>query len=427
MLILLGAGLTGLSCALKLSEKKARYIVIEKESKPGGLCRTERKDGFLFDFSGHLLHLRWPQTSSFVKEVLNKNIKKIKRDSKIYLKGRYIDYPFQINLYNLPDKIKNRCVRDLIVSRFENQKTNPLNFKSWSYTVFGKSISECFMIPYNEKLYSFPAEKLTALWIEGFVPIPSLSEVISGAYIKKIEGKGYNSSFYYPLYGGIESLVKRIYEKVKKNIMLQSEVIEVNFRKKKIKLNNSKEIKYSKLVSTIPLKNLILNSDAPDTIKSYAKKLKHNSVHILNLGIKNSTPPYHWIYFAQREIPFYRMGFYTNFSKKLAPPNFSSVYVEFSSKPQENFDKNKAMFQTLKWLKLLGIIRDEKDIITDMWLDIECAYVIYDREREKAVENINNFLKEKDVISTGRYGGWKYSFMEENIKDGFEAAEKSIN
>ncbi len=426
MLILLGAGLTGLSCALKLSEKKASYIVIEKNSRPGGLCRTEEKDGFLFDFSGHLLHLRWEHTSNFVKELLNKNIKKIKRDAKIYLKGRYIDYPFQINLYNLPNKIKNRCVRDFIVSRFENEKPDPLNFKDWSYKLFGKAISEYFMIPYNEKLYSSPAQDLTALWIEGFVPIPSLSEVISGAYIEKVEGKGYNSSFYYPIHGGIESLVKKIYEKVKKNIMLQSEVIAINFCQKKIKLNNSKEIKYSKLVSTIPLKNLILNSDAPDIIKSYAKKLKHNSVHVLNLGIKNSTPPYHWIYFAQREIPFYRIGFYTNFSKNLAPDGFSSVYVEFSSKPEETFDKNKAKSQTLKWLKLLGIIKNEKDIITDMWLDIDCAYVIYDREREKAVENINNFLREKDVVSTGRYGGWKYSFMEENIKDGFKAAERLI-
>lgn len=426
MLIILGAGLTGLSCALKLLEGRRKYIVIEKEGRAGGLCRTIEKDKFLFDFSGHLLHLRWKETSNFVAEMLQDNLKKIKRNSKIYIKGIYSDYPFQINLYNLPNSIKKKCVEDFITSRLRNEKPNPLNFKEWSYSVFGKSISEQFMIPYNEKLYSFKAQDMTALWIEGFVPIPSISDIISGAYIKKVEGSGYNSTFYYPIYGGIESLVRKIYERVKENVMLESDVSGINFSQKKIKLNNSKEIKYSRLVSTIPLKNLILMSDAPQSIKSAAKKLKHNTVHILNLGMKKTKIPYHWIYFPQNNIPFYRIGFYSNFSKKLAPNGFSSMYVEFSSEPDKSFDINKARKEAIKWLKILKIINDEDDIITEMWSTIACAYVIYNGERERAVERIHSFLKEKNVISTGRYGGWKYSFMEENIKDGFETAQRLI-
>lgn len=421
MLIIIGAGLSGLSCAFKLSRFKD-FIVIEKEKKPGGLCRTLQKQGFLFDFSGHLLHLRWKETSQFVLNILDGNVQKIKRNAQIYLKKIYTDYPFQINLYNLPQEIKLKCVRDFIKAQITPNKPDIYNFRNWSESVFGKSISKYFMIPYNEKLYSTPAESFTALWIEKFVPIPSITDVVNGAYIKKIENTGYNYEFYYPLKGGIETLVNKIYENVKEKVLTDSEVIYINFSEKKLKLKNSKIVKYKKLVSTIPLKDLILISDAPSYIKNEAKKLKHNTIYILNIGIKKTHYPQHWIYFPEKNIPFYRAGFYANFSPFMAPEGFSSLYLEFSTNPDNYFDMNYIEKKSINWLKKLGVIKNHKDISVKMWTKIDCAYVIYNRERESAVKKINDFLKHRNALSIGRYGAWKYSFMEENIKDGFEAA-----
>ena len=54
--LILGAGLTGLSCAYHL---KKDYLLVEKESEPGGIVRTRiRHKGFLCDGTGHWLHLR---------------------------------------------------------------------------------------------------------------------------------------------------------------------------------------------------------------------------------------------------------------------------------------------------------------------------------------------------------------------------------
>ena len=53
--IIIGAGLTGLSAALH-SERD--YLVLERDQRVGGLTRTEDIEGFLFNHTGHWLHLR---------------------------------------------------------------------------------------------------------------------------------------------------------------------------------------------------------------------------------------------------------------------------------------------------------------------------------------------------------------------------------
>src|SRR5262245_59247986 len=64
--LILGAGLTGLSCAYHL---ESDYLLVEKENEPGGIVRTRaRQPGFLCDGTGHWLHLR----NSYIKELAQK-------------------------------------------------------------------------------------------------------------------------------------------------------------------------------------------------------------------------------------------------------------------------------------------------------------------------------------------------------------------
>src|SRR5881396_2751848 len=56
--VILGAGLTGLSAAYHLG---APSLVIEREAEVGGLARTHIDNGFTLDCTGHLLHLKDPR------------------------------------------------------------------------------------------------------------------------------------------------------------------------------------------------------------------------------------------------------------------------------------------------------------------------------------------------------------------------------
>ena len=68
MILIVGAGLAGLSTAFHLSDMPHRLY--ERESEVGGLCRSYRKDGFTFDYTGHLLHFRQPDIKALVERLL---------------------------------------------------------------------------------------------------------------------------------------------------------------------------------------------------------------------------------------------------------------------------------------------------------------------------------------------------------------------
>src|SRR5262245_23441036 len=63
-IVIIGGGLAGLSAAYHLREHEP--AVFEKEPAIGGLCRSFTQDGFTFDCTGHLVHLR----NQYVKELV---------------------------------------------------------------------------------------------------------------------------------------------------------------------------------------------------------------------------------------------------------------------------------------------------------------------------------------------------------------------
>ncbi|MCM8799269.1 MAG: FAD-dependent oxidoreductase, partial [Candidatus Omnitrophica bacterium] len=67
-IVILGAGLTGLSTAYFLQRHIKDISVFEKEKEVGGLCRSKIKDGFIFDYAGHLLHFRQKRIYLWIKE-----------------------------------------------------------------------------------------------------------------------------------------------------------------------------------------------------------------------------------------------------------------------------------------------------------------------------------------------------------------------
>ncbi len=79
MIVIIGAGLAGLSTAFHL--KGLPYRVFEKEKEAGGLCRSYQKDGFTFDLTGHLLHFRQPEIKALVEDLLPGRLEKHARRS----------------------------------------------------------------------------------------------------------------------------------------------------------------------------------------------------------------------------------------------------------------------------------------------------------------------------------------------------------
>lgn len=420
-IIILGAGLAGLSVAYHLQKKGIDYEIFEKEDIAGGLCRSKNIDGFTFDYSGHLLHFKYRYTYDLVRDLLNNNLIQHKRNSWVYAFNTYIPYPFQANLFGLPPKIIKDCLLGFIQVTNNNcyDKKQNNNFRDWIYRTFGSGVARHFMIPYNKKFWTFSPTRLTCDWVNGLVPQPSLEDVIEGTVIRSSKAWGYNANFWYPEKGGIQELASAFVKKIPK-INLSCLCQKIDIKNKKIIFGNGREEKFDRLISTVALPELAnMIEDLPRSVTISFKKLKWISILNLNLGIdRQNISDKHWVYFPQKDLIFFRIGFWHNFSSYLTPPHKSSLYIELSYSRNKPVNKNNIVSWIIKDLIKTRIILDTEEILAQDINDIKYGYPIYDRNYHPARESILKFLYQHNIISCGRFGSWRYTSMEDVILDG---------
>lgn len=423
-ILILGAGLTGLSTAWHLQKKGIDCKVFEKESEVGGLCRSKKVDGFSFDYSGHLLHFRNCYTFNLVRSLLGNNLIEHQRSAWIYTNKRYIPYPFQAHLYSLPAKVKKECLTGLIKASNNGSKTKELknNFLHWINSTFGKGIAKHFLIPYNTKFWTVAPQEMTCEWLDGFVPVPSLRQMVEGAFKDSKRDFGYNVKFWYPKIEGIASLPNALASCIK-NVYTNCEVTGIDLIKKEIILSGLRKERFDYLISTIPLPEIPkLIRGMPAKILPSFDKLRWNSIFNLNLGIESrSDDKKHWVYFPGKSTSFFRVGFFHNFSSYIAPRSKGSLYVEVAY-PQDKHIDTKIIPQLKDELRQVGILNGNGICAEDI-RQIKYGYLIYDHNYRLARLNILNFLKQNDIISCGRYGSWRYMSMEDVILDGKNTAD----
>jgi len=137
----LGAGLTGLGAALALERSGVSYRAFEKLSVPGGHAVTLEDEGFRFDRTGHLLHLRDQTLREEVIEWLAGDVREIARRSVIWSNGVYTRYPFQANTFGLPPAVSFECVMGFLEAHFATEKSPPKSFEEFCLSHFGAGIT----------------------------------------------------------------------------------------------------------------------------------------------------------------------------------------------------------------------------------------------------------------------------------------------
>jgi protoporphyrinogen oxidase len=421
VIVILGAGLSGLSAAFHLKGKK--YLIFEKEAEVGGLCRSVTHDGFTFDYTGHLLHLSHSYTKKLFDELLPDRLIRHHRRAVIYFKGSYIPFPFQANLWALPKELTRECLIEFIQASCGKVQKGK-DFLSWIYQTFGAGIAKHFMIPYNEKLWRIPLDEVSLEWVQRFIPCPNLEEVIDGALGVNLKGFGYNQEFLYPLEGGIQILPRAFLAKVQ-DVQLGKEVASIDIEKKMVRFQDGSETTYHALLSSLPFDELLERiKPCPEEIKNLHKALRYVSVININLGVdREGISDQHWVYFPEPSYPFYRVGFVSNLSPHMAPHGTSALSVEISCLPSTPPSLEKVREQTLAALVSTGILRAEDEILVEKMIFIKHAYVIYDRFRGEHLPRIIQFLRTNHIYPLGRYGRWEYATMEDAILQGQEAAE----
>ncbi|MBJ2118820.1 MULTISPECIES: protoporphyrinogen/coproporphyrinogen oxidase [Proteus] len=412
--IIIGAGVTGLSYA---NFTKNNYLIFDQSSIPGGYCKTIHQDGFVWDYSGHFFHFTDEKIKNFVFERMeHQEIKNIIKNTKIYLKNRYIDFPFQKNIHQLPKENFIKAIYELYNLSIKNSVQESKSFKEMIINNYGNEICDLFLIPYNEKLYATDLDTLDSGAMGRFFPKAKLNEIIDNFIDKNTIS--YNSRFIYPENGAYEYIKALLVDIPQNKLNLNEGIVSINKECKTVTTSKNRIFSYDNLISTTPLTNLFsLTSTQYDENKFTANKVK-----VFNLGFdKPSTNKEHWIYYPEKNIIFYRVGFYNN----ILSSDKMSLYVEIGSPSNDGTENQETILlnKVIEDLKKVGVITDQ-NLISYNYLEMNPAYVHINRDSELEKLEKMKELSTYNIYSIGRYGEWKYCSIEDNIKDAVNLANK---
>ena len=410
--LILGAGLTGLTFAAHKSADE--YVVIEKEKTYGGYCGTHIKNDFIWDYSGHFFHFKTDKIKQmFLDAVPPDDVVEVKKNTKILYHDRLIDYPFQTNIHQLPQKDFIDCLYDLYFRKSDCQSEN---FIEMLYAKFGKSITEKFLKPYNEKLYACQLSRLDVDAMGRFFPYADIDDIIRN--FKTENNQYYNGTFLYPRKGA-QQFIDYLYSKVnKEKIYYNESIIKIDFERKLL-YTKDRQYHYEYLVSTIPLNRFVEYLGLPKD-----ENMSYNKVLTLNIGFDtDSTEKFseiHWLYVPDKKYNFYRIGFYNH----IVPASKLSVYVEIGFSAEQSVDVEKEFEETIKNMKSIAIIHSDTKVLDWEAIVMDPAYVHINQKTENFKNSLFQQMEKDNIYSIGRYGEWKYCSMEDCILDALELGKR---
>ena len=400
--LIVGAGVSGLAFADWLHDDD--YWILEAEDEIGGFCRTVKRDGFVWDYAGHFFHFRHPEIERYLVERMDgQRILRIERDSRIWYADRFIDFPFQKNIHQLPQAEYEACLRALE----ERPEPKGGSFKDMLYAHYGHGIAEKFLIPYNEKLYATNLARLDANAMGRFFPHASVEEILRNA--EEPTNEGYNATFTYPEGGAIQYVTALARGVRNDRLALSERLLRIDLATKTA-TTTRREIRYETLISSIPLIKLLRLCG----IEHDPEVFSHNKVLVFNLGFDRKGPPgVHWIYYPQRELSFYRVGFYDNIFGSDRMSLYTEIGLPGDAKLTQD-ERGALKARVLSDLQACGIITNQALLAShEVLMDPAYVHITMRSNAEAAAKR--RFLASRDVHSIGRYGAWTYCSIEDNI------------
>jgi protoporphyrinogen oxidase len=408
--LVIGAGISGLaSCAFS---KEAEYLLLEADTEIGGYCKTVKREGFTWDYSGHFFHFKHPEIESWLRaRMKGQRILTVEKKSFIAYKGASIDFPFQKNIHQLPRDEFIDCLHDLYFARSSDvagrARPSEGNFKEMLYARFGRSIAEKFLIPYNEKLYACDLSILDRDAMGRFFPQADLTDVIRN--MKAADNASYNSTFTYPEGGAIE-YVRALASAVSADALSVGErLIDIDLRRH-VARTTKRDIRFERLISSAPFYRLVKMAGLAHEPGAFT----WNKVLVFNLGFdRKADSGRHWVYYPDRSTCFYRIGYYDN----IFDTDRLSLYVELGY-PQDatlgEVEIENARLRVLADLEREGVTRGHR-LVAHHSVVMDPAYVHITRTSLAEHARLSRILRANGVYSIGRYGGWTYCSIEDNI------------
>lgn len=438
-IVIIGAGPVGVGASHRLVERRStNWLVLEKTGVAGGIARSETDSrGFTWDCAGHVLFSKDQRFKDFCKNVLRDRLGNLERSSKILASGRWVDYPFQNNIHQLPFHKKLSCLLGLYKASLDPE-ASPANFEEWIQSSFGSGIADQFLLPYNRKVWSHPLSEMGIYWMNDRVSVIDFKKILKNTFLKKNDaGWGPNAIFHYPKKGGFGSIFSERLEPLKEHVRFNTDVKEIDVEKKEIRASNGQTFSYDWLISAMPIDELVSKiPSSPSTVRQAANGLAYHGVYSVGVGLKRKvTTDFCWAYFPDPTLPFYRVTHLSKYSPFNVPggdtDTHGSFLCEIPYSKSHPVSANGVAESAIAGLIRAGLMseRDRESVVSTHVVDCPYAYPIPTRDRDSRLVQIQPWLESKQVLSRGRFGTWRYEIgnSDHAFMMGWEAVDKILS
>lgn len=398
--LILGAGPAGLTFANRLRQKgENSFLVLEKEEKAGGLCRSQEVDGAPFDIGGgHFLDVRRPKVNEFLFGFMPEDEWDLyTRDSRIIVNGNELGHPIEANIWQMKLQDQVEYLKSIAVAGCNRGEEIPNEFVDWIYWKLGSKIAEDYMIPYNQKMFNKELNELGTYWLEK-LPNVSFEETL----LSCLEHKPYgtqpgHAQFYYPKKYGYGELWIRMAQALGSNIRYKAVVKEIDFEQRKVWLDDGTSFEAETIVTTIPWVTFENLKGMPDELVGCIHKLKYSSIETRYYEDELDTDA-QWIYYPDPKLAYHRILVRSNFC-----PNSKGYWTETNSQRVNMIsDADKKRYHYMN----------------------EYAYPLNTIEKPAIMQKLLTWSEKKKVYGLGRWGEWQHYNSDVTVDLALKLAEK---
>ena len=442
---ILGAGPAGLAAAYTLNKLGYSVVVVERDSRVGGLAKSFERQGFLLDFGPHRFYTKLTPVLKLWDEVLGSEQVTVDRLTRIYYNNKYFSYPLKARqvLVALGLKETVRILLSYVRSRLFPNK-NPQNFAQWVTSKFGRRLFEIFFQGYTEKLWGIPCQEISADWAAQRIKGLSLAKAIRNAILGN-DGKVKNmiDRFQYPKYGSGQ-LYENIAETLQKNnqtLLLNTEVTQIHHTEGKVtqltlknrQTGEEETVNCGGVISSIPITVFLQQLQHPpsDRILNHAKSLKFRHTILVYVIVESSQLfPDNWLYINDPRVEVGRVTNFANWSPHILPnshqtPLCCEYWCDFDQ-PLWQQDEGQLIEKAERELRKIHLLNNEK-VSGGFVVRLPRTYPIYAGNYKTALAEIQDYLQKFDNLQlVGRYGSFKYNNQDHSLLMGILAAENVL-
>ena len=426
--LIIGAGPTGLGAAWRLRELGHRdFRVVDARLGPGGLAASFiDANGFTWDIGGHVQFSHYAYYDR-VLDALPIEWLHHQRESWVWVRNRFVPYPFQNNIHRLDPPDRDRALQGL-----ESRVTAPAaNFREWIGGTFGDGIGDIFLLPYNLKVWAWPLESLGIRWVGERVAVPDLERIRRNIAENRDDVSwGPNSTFRFPLVGGTGAIWEAVARALEPATFAMGARVE-RIERGRARLSNGETAAFETLISTIPLRKLVQMIDgiSAEAVEA-AERLVYSSTHVFGVGLRGGRPPEVgrkcWMYFPEANSPYYRVTVFSNYSPRNVPEGCWSLMAEVSESAAKPVDHRTIFDDVLRAFREDGLIGSEAEVVSRWHHREEFGYPTPFVGRDEVLDVIQGELERMRIYSRGRFGAWKYevSNQDHSFMQGVELADR---